>query len=155
MKARQLKGRDLGLGGALVVLGAAVAIQTTQISSGFSYDNVGPRAVPYIIAAGLLLSGVSIVVGAYAAAEPEFDRSGRRPDWVAVAVISLALLAQMFTLEVLGWIPVATAAFAVVSWAFGARSVLLNILYGLLLAIGTFLLFNYGLGLRLPMGQFP
>jgi hypothetical protein len=32
--------------------------------------------------------------------------------------------------------------------------VLVNILCGLLLATSTFLLFNYGLGLKLPAGQF-
>lgn len=153
MKARQFSGREAGLGGALLLLGVAVAIQTSQISAGFSYDTVGPKAVPYVVAAGLTLSGLSILLGAVSG--PTAEPGGRtvRPDWLAAAAISAALLAKMVLIETLGWIPVATVAFAIVSWAFGSRRVLLNLLFGLLLAAGTFLLFNYGLGLRLPAGQ--
>jgi putative tricarboxylic transport membrane protein len=59
----------------------------------------------------------------------------------------------MLLLAPLGWIPVSTAAFALVAWAFGSRRVLRNLVFGAILACGTFLLFNYGLGFRLPVGS--
>lgn len=151
MDGRALRRRNAGLGAGLVILAMAVAYKTATITVGFSYDNVGPRAFPYIIAAGLFLSGVSIFLGARSVAEEARPREPH--DWISIAVISATLLMQMFLIRPLGWIPVATVSFATVAWAFGGRRIVLNLLFGAALATATFVLFNYGLGLRLPAGS--
>jgi putative tricarboxylic transport membrane protein len=153
MIARHLRRQDVFLGAALLLLGLAVGAETTQITTGFSYDTVGPRAIPYIVAAGLVMSGLFItIIGATSTTEDRQERS-ERTDWIAVVIISVALLMQMLVMEMIGWIPSATIAFAAVARAFGNRQVLLNLLFGFLLASGTFALFTYGLGLRLPLGR--
>jgi putative tricarboxylic transport membrane protein len=151
MDGRTIGLRDAGLGAGLMLLAVGVAIETANITVGFSYDTVGPRVFPYLIAAGLFLSGLFTL----AAALPRRPPAGTdgRGDWVAIALISVALLMQMALIQLLGWIPVATIGFAIVAWAFGSRAITLNLLFGAALASATFVLFNYGLGFRLPAGR--
>jgi putative tricarboxylic transport membrane protein len=149
MDRRTTNLREIGLGVGLIVLAAGVVQQAMTVPIGFGYDNVGPRTFPYIIAVGLFLSGVSIILterarGTASEAKPH--------DWLSIIAISGTLLAQMFLIVQLGWIPVATVSFAIIAWAFGSRQFLLSLGLGLAVAIGTFLLFNEGLGLNLPMG---
>jgi putative tricarboxylic transport membrane protein len=141
---------DLWFGAGLALLAVGVAVEGSRVTAGFGYDTVGPRAFPYLIAAGLLASGVAIVVAALSRGAP-MDETGDRP--LPVIVISAVLVAQVFLMVPLGWIPVSTVAFAVVTWAFGSRAVLRNLMFGAVLACATFVLFNYGLGFRLPVGS--
>ena len=133
-----------------MILAVGVAAEGATITAGFGYDTVGPRAFPYMIAAGLFASGVSILVAAVRGAPADMPQ-GR--DWVAVGAISLALILQMLLVQPLGWVLVSTVAFAVVARVFGRANMLQNLLFGLTLACATFVLFNYGLGFRLPVGR--
>ena len=133
-----------------MILAVGVAAEGATITAGFGYDTVGPRAFPYMIAAGLFASGVSILMAALRSATAEMP-AGR--DWGAVIAISIALILQMLLVQPLGWIPVSTVAFAVVARVFGRPNMLHNLLFGLILASATFVLFNFGLGFRLPVGS--
>jgi putative tricarboxylic transport membrane protein len=144
---------EAALGVGLVILALVIIQIATQITVGFSYDNVGPRTFPYIIAAMLGLSGVAVTTGAFFG-EPEGEQNEERIQWLPIALISAALIFQMFVVRQIGWIPAATISFAVVAFAFGERRMVLNLLFGSLLAFGTYFLFNYGLQLRLPAGYF-
>jgi putative tricarboxylic transport membrane protein len=133
-----------------MILAVGVAAEGATITAGFGYDTVGPRAVPYMIAAGLFASGLSILMGAVRGGSAEMA-PGR--DWIAVAAISFALILQMLLVQPLGWIAVSTVAFAVVARVFGRLNMLQNLLFGLVLASTTFAVFNFGLGFRLPVGS--
>jgi putative tricarboxylic transport membrane protein len=150
MDRRTTNLREIGLGVGLIVLAAGVVQQAMTVPIGFGYDNVGPRTFPYIIAAGLFLSGASIIMTERARGS---GREKAQPhDWPSIVAISATLLAQMFVIVQVGWIPVATVSFAIIAWAFGSRQFLLSLGLGLAVAVGTFLLFNQGLGLNLPIG---
>ena len=151
MLPRAMPVREAGLGAGLVLLAAAVAYETAHLTVGFSYDKVGPRTFPYLIAAGLFLSGVSILVAAMSAAPSR--QAPERHDWLAIGLISAALLLQMFFIRAVGWIPCATIGFMIVAWAFGSRRVVVSLVFGALFATATFVVFNYGLGLHLPVGS--
>ena len=153
MLRRMLRPSEAALGVGLVILALVIAQITTRITVGFSYDNVGPRTLPYIVAAMLALGGVAIATGAFFG-EPEEVQSDEPIQWLPITMISVALIFQMFVMRQIGWIPAATIGFAIVAFAFGERRILLNLLFGLLLATGTYFLFNYGLQLRLPAGYF-
>jgi putative tricarboxylic transport membrane protein len=133
-----------------MLLAVGVAAEGATITAGFGYDTIGPRAFPYMIAAGLFVSGVSIFVAGFRGVHSDLPESR---NWVAVAAISLALILQMLLIQPLGWIPVSTVAFAVVARVFGRSNMLQNLLFGATLACATFVLFNYGLGFRLPVGS--
>ena len=73
-------------------------------------------------------------------------------DWRAVALVSGGLLLQMFLLESLGWIIATTLLFLAATLAFRERRVVISIAIGLVLTGLTYWVFNYGLGLSLPIG---
>ena len=150
MDGRAIQSPEAWLGAGLILLAVGVAAEGATITVGFGYDTVGPRAFPYMIAAGLFVSGVSIFVAGVRAVHSDLQESR---NWVAVAAISLGLILQMLLIQPLGWIPVSTVAFAVVARVFGRSNMLQNILFGATLAVATFVLFNYGLGFRLPVGS--
>jgi putative tricarboxylic transport membrane protein len=132
------------------VLGITVAAVATGFPGGSAYDALGPRLLPYIVAVGLGLTGLSILVGAFARvrrAEPE------ALDLAPVLWIVGALIIPIFLIRTIGWIPVAALVFALGARAFGSRRVALNLAFGLAFGIVTFALFNYALGLNLPAGS--
>src|SRR5687768_8488148 len=93
VKGRAIPSPDAWLGVGLLLLPVGVAIEGANVTIGFGYDTVGPRAFPYLIAAGLLVSGVSILVVAFRHAAPAETAQSR--DWIAVIAISITLIMQM------------------------------------------------------------
>ena len=152
VNGRAIASPEAWLGGGLLLLAIGVAVEGANVTVGFGYDTVGPRAFPYLIAAGLVVSGISILVAALSHAAPV--EPAEPHDWMPVVAISITLIMQMVLIKPLGWIPVSTVGFAIVAWVFGSRQVFRNILFGALLACATFALFNFGLGFRLPTGSF-
>jgi putative tricarboxylic transport membrane protein len=69
-----------------------------------------------------------------------------------LVLISLGLLVQIFLIDTLGWIPVATVAFVLGCWAFDNRRFGLNLAIGFVLSTVTLVAFNFGLDLKLPTG---
>ena len=72
-------------------------------------------------------------------------------DWRAVALVAAGLLLQMFLIESLGWIIATTLLFIAARLPSRSR-VVITMLIGLALTGLTFVVFNYGLGLTLPIG---
>ena len=111
---------------------------------------IGPRLFPFLIAFGLLAVGVAVLWQAFfghIAHERGFEL-----DWRAVALVSGGLILQMLLVESLGWIIATTLLFLAATLAFRERRVLISIAIGLALTCLTYWVFNYGLGLSLPIG---
>ncbi|MGM8930582.1 tripartite tricarboxylate transporter TctB family protein [Salinicola halophyticus] len=131
----------------LLGLAAFVAVQAWQLQVPFSYDPLGPKAVPLMLAG--LLAILAVVL---------FVRPGASGEWPTGAL----LLRLVFTMAVLGFYAalfinlgflVTTALVSVIiAWLFGATPVK-AVVGGLLLALGSYLLFTYGLGISLPTGS--
>lgn len=140
--------REAALGASAIMLGIAVAVVASGFPGGSAYDTLGPRLLPYIVAVGLGLTGLSILVGA-------FWRKNQYEtlDLAPVLWIVGALIIPIFLIRTIGWIPVAALVFALGARAFGSRRVVLNLAFGLGFGIATFVLFNYALGLNLPAGS--
>jgi putative tricarboxylic transport membrane protein len=138
------------LGTFAVLIGAYVAIDAAGYHDGSTYDGLGPSLLPYIIAAGLILTGLPILLKAL--------RSGgttgafANVDWTAIALITAALTVPIVFILPLGWIPVITVVFALGARAFGSRRTLIDLGFGLAFGVVTFVVFNFGLGLHLPAG---
>jgi putative tricarboxylic transport membrane protein len=138
------------LGSVVLGLGLFVAIETSLLEVAPSNAAIGPRLFPSLIAFGLLAVGVAVLWQAFfghVAHERGFEL-----DWLAVALVSAGLLLQMSLVESLGWIIATTLLFVAATLAFRERRVLISIAIGLALASSTYWLFNYGLGLSLPIG---
>ena len=73
-------------------------------------------------------------------------------DWRAVVLVSAGLLLQMFLVESLGWIIATTLLFVRRRLPSRSAASSSTMLIGLALTGLTFVVFNYGLGLTLPIG---
>jgi putative tricarboxylic transport membrane protein len=146
---RNLRVGEAALGGGVLILGIFIAFETTR-GLGPTSAVVGPALFPYLIAAGLVIVGVSLLREAFTGHIAH--ESGFELDWIAVALVSAGLLIQIFLLETLGWIPATALLFIAVARAFGSRRLLTDAVLGVALTAASFVVFNYGLGLNLPGG---
>ncbi len=138
------------LGCVVLGLGLFVAIETALLPVGPANAAIGPRLFPFLVALGLLIVGAAVLWQAFfghIAHERGFEL-----DWRAVALVLGGLLLQVFLIERLGWIIATTLMFVAATLAFRERRVLISIAIGLALTCLTFWVFNYGLGLSLPVG---
>jgi putative tricarboxylic transport membrane protein len=139
---------EAALGTFAILLGAYVAIDASGYHDGSTYDGLGPSLLPYIIAAGLIFTGLSILVGAVLSRAAPVGQI----DWTPVALITLGLILPIVFIVMLGWIPVIAVVFALGARAFGSRRTVLDLGLGVVFGVVTFVIFNYGLGRHLPGG---
>jgi putative tricarboxylic transport membrane protein len=149
--ARSLRVGEAVLGGGVLALGLFIAVETAQIEVAPSHAAIGPTLFPYLIATGLIVIGALVLREAFFG-HVAHERGGFELDWLAVALVSAGLIVQMLLLETVGWIPATTLLFVAVTRAFGSRRLLTDAAIGLALASLAFVVFNYGLGLDLPVG---
>jgi putative tricarboxylic transport membrane protein len=138
------------LGAVVLGLGLFIATETSLMEVAASNAAIGPRLFPFLVAAGLLIVGVAVLWQAFfghIAHERGFEL-----DWRAMALVAGGLLLQIFLIESLGWIIASTLMFVAATLAFRERRVLISIVIGLALTGLTYGVFNYGLGLSLPIG---
>lgn len=137
---------DRVLGGACVLLSAGMAWAAQDYEAPISYEPVGPRAFPLLLAALLAIGGLWLVV------RPSADGSPWRGlPWAGLASIVAAVFGYALLFQLLGF-ALATAAMAVpVGVAFGGtwkRCAAQGLALGLL----AFALFDKVLDVVLPTG---
>ncbi len=147
---RSLRVGEALFGGLVLGLGLFIVMETAALQVAPSNATIGPRLFPYLVATGLL------VVGALMLSQAIFGHiaheRGVELDWAAIVIVGGGLIAQMLLIERIGWVIATTVLFVAVARAFGSRQWLLNIAIGLVLTLLTLLVFNWGLGLSLPVG---
>ena len=139
------------LGLATLSLGLFIAIETWMTPPIAAQSVIGPGLFPALIATGLIVVGAQLLYEAVlrrfeAEAFPELD-------WQAVTIVAAAFASQLLILEWLGWIVAGTFLFAASARAFGSRAHIRNVAIGVLLSSITYIVFDYGLDLDLPMGS--
>lgn len=138
------------LGAFVLAIGLFVALETYEMAPAGTGSVVGPRIFPFIVAFGLIVVGLALLreaITGHVAHERGFEL-----DWRAVALASGGLVLQMLLVERVGWIVATTLMFVAATLAFREGRVIVSILIGLILTGITFVVFNYGLGLDLPVG---
>ena len=143
---------------AVVVFGLLIIWQTTLIRLTPAYSKVGPRVIPYIIGAGLVLVGIWLAIeartgrGVTGSSDSEDADLTLPTDWRTVGSLALALLAYLLLIEWAGFIIASAVLFVWAAIAMGSRRYARDIVIGIVLATVLFLIFNRGLGLDLPAG---
>jgi putative tricarboxylic transport membrane protein len=148
---RSLRVGEAILGGGVLALGLFIGVETARLEVASSHAAIGPTLFPFLIAGGLIIIGALVLREAFFG-HVAHERGGFELDGLAVALVSAGLIVQLFLLEMVGWIPATTILFVATTRAFGSRRLLLDALIGLVLASLAFVVFNYGLGLDLPVG---
>lgn len=137
---------DRALGAVCVVASTAMAWAAQDYAAAISYEPVGPRAFPLLLAGGLALCGLWLALRPGAGAE-----GFRGVPWKPTAVCAAAVLVYALLFQWLGF-PLATALMAVpVGMAFGGswKQALTG---GAVLGLALYLLFDKVLDVVLPAG---
>jgi putative tricarboxylic transport membrane protein len=143
---------------AAVVFGILIVWQTTLIRLTPAYSKVGPRVIPYIVGAGLVVVGVwlayeALTGRASAGTTESEDADPALPtDWRTIGLLVLALLAYLLLIERAGFIIASATLFVAAAFAMGSRRLARDIAIGIVLATVLYLVFSRGLGLSLPAG---
>ncbi len=137
---------DRMLGIALIGLAAFIAVQAMQLKTTFSYEPVGPKAFPIVLAIVLALLDLVMVF-----------RPGPDGEWPhkALALRLLLVLALLLAYAVLftqlGFIVSSLLAVTALAKLFGASWVK-ALMTGVLMSVVGYFLFTTALGISLPTG---
>ncbi|MGB7946763.1 MAG: tripartite tricarboxylate transporter TctB family protein [Candidatus Binatia bacterium] len=143
---------------AVVVLGIAVAVGTTQLSGAGGYARVGPNAAPAVVAAGLILLGgwllYEALSGGWRNAVPdEPEARGEHPFHLSAFLwITVGLFAQMLLIHRAGFVLAQAVLFTGVARGFGSTRGVRDFTIGLVIALAVFLFFVKFLNVSLPAG---
>ncbi len=140
---------ELGFAVAVILLGLYLLIGSGDINLGSGYDRIGPRFFPYLIAAGLLITALTMLLESWFRRQQASDLNVK---FIPLIYIASGLLLCVFTLERLGFIISVSLMFIFIARAFNSRRSLRDAGVGLVLGITIYFIFTSGLGLVLPTG---
>lgn len=120
---------------------------------------VSPRTFPYIVAAFVCFVSVGLFTDILRGKSgvPEGDEPGdpfKRPDYKTMAIVMCAIGGYVVLLEKAGFIIAAMASFWGVTYAFGSRKYLKDLVISALFSVIVFFAFTRGLKITLPAGLF-
>lgn len=149
MSALRLRG-EVGVALAVLGLAAFIGYETFSITVSPGYARVGPRVVPFAVAALLGGLGAGLLIAALSGVwrvEPATDRK-----LLPLAFIAGGLVVYIALLKPAGFILASAVLFVAVARAFGSQRLLRDAAIGLVLALAAFVLFTQLLQLPLPAG---
>ncbi|WP_205707273.1 tripartite tricarboxylate transporter TctB family protein [Kineococcus vitellinus] len=149
---------QLGVCAFLVLLGALVVADAATLSQGLVDDGVvGPRPVPYVVGAGLVVTALVLAVdvlrgGRGEAEDGEDVDLSAGSDFKRIGLLVLVFAANVLLVERLGWVVSGALFFGGVAKLLGGRSLLRAVAVGAVLSLLTFYFFWVVLGIQLPPG---
>jgi len=149
------RGADLAAALFVLLLGLLTAWQASVIPTSPIYAQVGPKAIPYLVAAGLVLLGALLTVSAarHGWSHGIEELEGAPPtNWRSITLLLAALLANLALIVPFGFTVAATAQFALVAAAFGSRAHLRNLVIAFVVALAAYGLFVKLLGVNIGAG---
>ncbi|SDS87731.1 tripartite tricarboxylate transporter TctB family protein [Actinoplanes derwentensis] len=142
----------------LAAIGVLVLVDATTIGHATSSnDPIGPRPVPILIGALLLVVAVVYAIdvsrgGTGKEEDGEDVDLTSRIDWRTVVLLIVAFGLNAVLIEPLGWVISGSLLFWGSAYALGSRKHLLTPVIAVSLALVTFYGFAIGLGVNLPAG---
>ena len=129
------------------MVGALVGVEATTFDVGFLTDPVGPKALPFLVAGMLLVSGV----GTFVHPAPAGHAPGH-PAALRMAAAVVAFLLYAVALPWLGFFLSTSLVVATLGFLFGGRPAQ-SCAFAVLLSTVLWLLFGSALALPLPIGD--
>ncbi|WP_433020454.1 tripartite tricarboxylate transporter TctB family protein [Kribbella sp. CA-294648] len=149
---------ELGVALLLLVLGAWALIDASQLSvvEG-GRGPVGPKTVPMAVGILLILTAVLLAIDILRGGRGEQEAGedvdlGHGSDWKTLGLLVAAFVANILLIDRLGWPVSGAVLFFGTTFALGSRHLIRNALISIALSVGTWYLFNVGLGIALPVG---
>lgn len=146
---------DLGAGLFVLALGGVAAWQAAVIPTTPLYAEVGPKVVPFVVAAGLIALGIGLALSALRggwSSELEEVREAPPANLRALGLLLAGLLANLVLIGPFGFTIAATVQFVLVAAAFGSRRLLRDLLAAFLVALCAYLVFARLLGVNIGAG---
>ncbi len=134
---------DRIFGAVVIVVALAFIASAYNLPAGNIFDKLGPKAFPYVIGTGLILSALAVMLKP----DPE-------PAWptgrtlLSLAFATLVLLAYAYSLKPLGFLVPTAIAAGILSYQITPNARLAPVI-GVGLSVGLFVVFKYALGLSL------
>ena len=152
----RVKPGELVVSLALLALGSFVVYGSGDIAETQGYAQVGPRLFPYLIGIGMTLCGAVLGWQALNGGWRHLpqDEGQAQPDRMSFVILSLGLVLHMLLIGWAGFILASTLMFVLIARGFGSQRPLRDLLIGAALTTAAFLVFTFGLGLKLPGGPF-
>jgi len=154
-----LTGRsELGVALLLGVVGVVVIVDAVGLDApGTASDPVGPKAMPLVVGALLLVCAVALAVnvlrGGHGEAEEGEDVDLTAPtEWRVVVPLVALFLLNILLVDVLGWVISGALLFWGSAWSLGSRHPVRDAVISVALSLATFYGFYLGLGILLPAG---
>src|SRR5688500_14663309 len=157
--ARESAPRDLpqlGLAALLALTGGYTLYDASTLEVGFA-DPVGPRVFPYVVGTVMLVLAALLVVATLRGDRPE-EEGGEDvdlthpADWMTVLKLVGVMVFTIATINLLGWAINGAILFAGAAWALGSRTLLKDVLIGVVLSVASWYAFYVGLGIPLSAG---
>jgi len=146
---------DLAVGVAVTALGLMTAWLTWVIPVTPVYAVVGPKLVPAVIAAALVVLGLSLsgvaLRGGWSSDLPEVAEAGPQ-NIPALAWLGGGMLLNLVLIGPLGFSIGAAVQFVCTARAFGSRAPLRDAVIALAVSLGAFFLFVEALGVNIGAG---
>jgi len=139
----------------VTVIGALILWGSFYLPTGGGYAQVGPGVVPRGVGILTLVLGAFLLREAFTGGFRGVDEEAEvhlPMDWPSFAWVSGGIIAYGLAIEHAGFILSSTILYIAVARGFHSLRWLLNATVGLVLAAIVFAIFNYGLGLTLPVG---
>jgi putative tricarboxylic transport membrane protein len=142
----------------ILVFTAAYWYAIHQIREPLIGDPIGPRAIPKLLAIGLLISAVLLAIeiwtksrlAAKEAAPPRSDQSVP-----LIALVVGATLVYFWVFNFLGYALATTVYLAGLMFYFNPKKTRINLLTAVIFSLGTYLVFTKLFGAQLPAGLLP
>jgi len=142
---------ELGIATGAMLAGLFILVDSFGIKLGSGYDRIGPRFFPYVVASGLLITGVMMLVEVLRRTGP---RDVEPLNKLAFTILLTGLVSCVLLLKPAGFIIAAIIQFCLIARAFGSTRPVRDVLIAILLSISVYFIFTSGLGLVLPSGIF-
>jgi putative tricarboxylic transport membrane protein len=149
---------ELGLSVLLVAVGGLVLYDASQLGATLVQTGpIGPKAVPYAVGGMLLLTAVLLTVdvlrGGHGEAEGGEDIDlGQGADWPRLGLLVLVFLGSSLAIPYAGFPIAGTLLFWGSAVVLGSRRRLWDPVIAVVVAVGSYSVFTYSLGLALPAG---
>ena len=145
-----------GLAAVLALVGVYTIIDARGLNVGFG-DPVGPRVFPYVIGSLMVLLAVLLAVATARGDVPQAEEGEdvdltTPPDWTTVGKLVAILVLNILLVNVLGWAITGALLFAGCAWALGSRTLVRDLVVGVVLSVASWYFFYSGLGVPLSPG---
>lgn len=141
---------------AILAVGVLLLVGALQIPTAGTYQAVGPQVFPLIVAVAVCVLGVLNTARAFFRPDPhqveEAREEARATHWPTVGLLAAALVLYGVLLDPLGYWPATASLVVAVARILGSRSVVRDVVVGLMLPGTAYLAFTHLLGISLPAG---